>query len=77
MAGKWHSPREVFLVAPYEDKWAVREHFALVTKVFMTRKDAEQHARERAMYLRPSELVLMGADGSELSRAVFDKYSGF
>ena len=77
MAGRWLSPREVFVVAPYEDKWAVREHFGLVTKVFMTRQDAEQHARQRAMYLRPSELVLIGADGRELSRAVFDKHSRF
>jgi hypothetical protein len=77
MAGRALSPREVFLVAPYEDKWAVREHFGLVTKVFMTRQDAEQHARERAMVLRPSELVMIGADGRELSRAVFNKYQRF
>ena len=77
MAGRALSPREVFLVAPYEDKWAVREHFGLVTKVFMTRQDAEQHAHERAMVLRPSELVMIGTDGRELSRAVFDKYPRF
>lgn len=74
MGTKWHTPREVFLVAPYDDKWAVREHFALITKVFMSRKDAEDHARECAMKTRPSELVLLGPDGQEQSRDVYSRY---
>jgi hypothetical protein len=73
MKDRWRTPREVFLVAPYENKWAVREHFALITKVFMERKDAEHHARQCAMRIRPSELVMLGPDGQEQYRDVFAK----
>jgi hypothetical protein len=69
--------RETLQVNPLGDQWAVVQHPRLSTKLFSTKREAEDCAFQLAMRHRPSEVSVSADQGEPGYRRIFGNSGDF
>jgi hypothetical protein len=64
--------KEILYVLPVGQKWGVAYTSGIARGLFATQRSAEEYARQAALSVRPSAVVLLGPGGRELSRETYD-----
>ena len=70
---KARSWKERFIICPNKDGWDVHHRFGMKPQAFSTRHAAEHFARQLALKMRPSELIVIDRAGREVQRETFDR----
>jgi hypothetical protein len=65
--------KERFVICPNKDGWDVHHRFGMKPQAFSTRHAAEHFARQMALKMRPSELIVVDRAGREVQRETYER----